>query len=136
MQQLAIAHDQATRSVPLTEESQDAFLLALASGLSVSAAAALAGVARRTHYNHRESDGDFALHWDNALEASIDCIEARLETIVLQGDMSSMATVRAAEALLRARMREPRPRRDTARNTNNGEGVRRIIIVNDGLTPD
>jgi hypothetical protein len=130
-----IAHDQTTRSVPLTEERQNAFLLALAAGLSVSAAAALAGVARRTLYDHRENDSEFALQWENALEASIGNIEARLETIALQGDMNSMATVRAAEALLRARQRE-RPRQSIVRTTNDRGQRVNVILVDDGLTPD
>jgi hypothetical protein len=127
-----MAHDHSTRAVPLTEERQDAFLLALAAGLTVSAAAALAGVARRTLYDLRDRDAEFSSRWDNALEASIGPLEARLETIALQGEMGSMATVRAAEALLRARQREPR----FSRGRSAEPQVQRIVLIDDGLVPD
>lgn len=123
--------------MPLTEERQEGFLLALAAGLSVSTAVALAGVSRRTLYEHRRRDEEFAEQWDDALELSLGQIEGRLETIAIQGEMGSIATVRAAEALLRARQRPLRTGRDSFR-VKNAEGQTRIIIwdANDGLTPD
>ena len=49
--------------------------------------------------------------------------------------MNSMATVRAAEALLRARQRE-RPRQSIVRTTNDRGQRVNVILVDDGLTPD
>lgn len=62
-------HEQGHAHVPLTKQRREAFLVALASGLSVTSAAALAGVARRTVYRHRERDSDFAQAWEDAVEA-------------------------------------------------------------------
>ncbi len=52
------------------------FLDALRETRSVSKAATLAGVARRTVYDLRDRDGEFLVAWEDALEASIEDLEA------------------------------------------------------------
>lgn len=132
-----IAHDQVTRRVPLTRQRRAAFLFALSSGLTVAAAAALAGVARRTLYDFRERDPEFGREWEDALEASLAPIEARLEEIALTGDKSCMATVRAAEALLRVRHPQQRNHIRTHTLPANESGVVHQLVWHNTLpTPD
>jgi hypothetical protein len=54
---------------------QEKFLEALAKLGVVSYAAKAAGVGRRTAYDLRESDPDFAARWDEAAEESIEVLE-------------------------------------------------------------
>ncbi len=129
---LEMAHDQATANVALCPERAEGFLLAVAAGLPVSAAAVLAGVSRRTLYYQRAHDPEFAEQWEDAREASLGQVESRMESIALQGEPGSMATVRAAEALVRIRQREPKARE----RATNAEPNRPLIIwEDDGLTP-
>ena len=58
-----------------------AFCTALAAGKSVAAAAAAAGIARRTVYGWRDNDAAFAAAWDDAWEMGTD----KLEDLALQG---------------------------------------------------
>lgn len=54
---------------------QAAFLEALAEGLTISGAAKQAGVPRRTVYNWRDADPDFAKAWIEAEDAGADRLE-------------------------------------------------------------
>jgi hypothetical protein len=56
-----------------TREGQ--FLAALAAGWSVTKAAEAIGIARRTAYDWRDTDDDFAALWDEAVEAGTDLLE-------------------------------------------------------------
>lgn len=103
-----MAHDRRTAHVPLSRERREQFLAALAAGYPISVAAQIAGVAERTIYRIRGRDEAFAREWELALEASVDPIESRLAGIALTGAADSMATVRAAETLLRGRSRRYR----------------------------
>lgn len=109
-----IERERALRRVPLTRESKHRFLEALSAGLAIDMAADVAGVASRTLYRERERDPAFAQEWQDALESSVSPIERRLESIALDGDPGSMATVRAAETLLRGRSRRYNPKGDSA----------------------
>ena len=115
----------------LTEPRADAFLLALSSGLSVSAAAALAGVARRTLYDRRARDEEFARRWDDALDMSVNAIEERFSEIAMTGDAASMATVRAGEALLRGRSRGHRREASNAFEMRHRDerGKERVVLI-------
>jgi hypothetical protein len=57
------------------QDSRTGFLGALASGLSVTAAAALAGVCRETPYYWRDRDAEFAAAWVRARDAGSDRLE-------------------------------------------------------------
>jgi hypothetical protein len=57
------------------ERQRATFLKALSDGASVQAAAAAAGVTRRTPYNWRESVEGFGDAWDEAEEAGTDALE-------------------------------------------------------------
>ncbi len=58
-----------------TAEKRQAFLDALATGLSVSGSARRAGVPRRTLYERRDADEAFRLAWDAALADGTECLE-------------------------------------------------------------
>lgn len=95
--------DRAHRGVALSAQRRDTALAALRAGLPVSAAARLAGVSERTLYRERDRDAEFERDWAVALEAGAEAIETRLESIALIGEPGAMATVRAAETLLRGK---------------------------------
>jgi hypothetical protein len=84
-----------------SKDREQAFLKALAAGKSVAAAAAAAGVARRTVYGWREADAVFAAAWDEAWEAGTD----RLEDLALKG------AEQGSEKLLLALLKARRPQR-------------------------
>jgi hypothetical protein len=53
----------------------ETFLKVLASGATVETAARTAGRSRKTAYEHRKSNKEFAELWDDALEAGTDLLE-------------------------------------------------------------
>lgn len=131
-------HDTRTVHVAMSAERRELFILGVRAGLSISRACKLAGIAERTVYRERGRNEAFAVEWAEALEGAIEPLEDRLEEIAYTGDMSSMATVRAAETLLRgrsARYRQggPAPQRASA-SVNAATGT---ISVSVGTpTPD
>lgn len=56
-------------------EDRQAFLMALAAGQSVTAAAEAAGIDRKTAYRWRDAEPDFAAGWEDALEDGTDRLE-------------------------------------------------------------
>lgn len=72
-----------------TPKNEEHFLNALASGLSVTAAAEAAGIGRRTAYEWRDEDDAFRAAWDNAVEAGTD----RLEDIAFKRAAESSDTL-------------------------------------------
>lgn len=58
-----------------TDKKVADFLAALCEGASISKACAASGVARRTVYDWRHADKDFASAWDEAVEAGTDVLE-------------------------------------------------------------
>ena len=62
------------------------FLRTLARTPSISFAAKAAGVGRRTVYDLRERDPDFAARWDDALSASVDRCEEKAFDMAWKGD--------------------------------------------------
>lgn len=63
-----------TRRTP-KKDWRPAFLGALADGASITRAAEVAKVGRRTAFDHRHQDEDFALAWHEAAEAGADKLE-------------------------------------------------------------
>jgi hypothetical protein len=130
-----MATDQRARGVAASKARCDAFILAVASGLPVITAASLAGVPRRTLYDLRERDEEFARRWDDALEQSLSNVETRLEEIALTGPATSMATVRAAEALLRIRYRPVAPKTKSVARFTRKDGDKTVILEWKSNTP-
>lgn len=92
-----------SKKTPFTRERREAFLDALACGLTVTAAADLVGIKRTHVYHVIRTDERFAQAFHEARDLSVDFLEERLSDIALTGDPSSMATVRAAETVMRGR---------------------------------
>ena len=65
---------------------RSAFLKALAKTPNVSLAAKAAGVSARTAYNHRDDDPVFAEQWLDALNRSVDVVEATAFRLASEGE--------------------------------------------------
>ena len=61
-----------------TEAYKKKFIEKLENGYSASIAAKMIDVSRKTVYNWRNGDPEFAADWDDAIEAAIDLVETRL----------------------------------------------------------
>jgi hypothetical protein len=64
---------------------KEAFLKALAQGLSVTRATEAAVIARTTVYYWRQHDPVFAQEWENAMEASADLLEDEARRRAVEG---------------------------------------------------
>jgi hypothetical protein len=80
-----------------TPEAEGQFLDALRDGRSIAAAARNAGLGRRTAYDWRDRDAQFAARWDEAFDEGTD----RLEDLALSG--AEQGSERLLLALLKAR---------------------------------
>lgn len=65
--------------------AREVFIEALAGGASITKAAAAASVGRRTVYEWREADTDFAALWEEALESGIDLLEDEARRRAVEG---------------------------------------------------
>jgi hypothetical protein len=65
---------------------QGKFITALSKLPSVKHACKSAGISRRTAYDYRESDALFAKRWAEALEHSVDDLEAKAFKLALEGE--------------------------------------------------
>jgi len=64
---------------------QPIFLDALKKSFNVTRAARAAGVSRKTAYQYRDNDGEFAEQWNDALGQGIDSAEAELYRRAVKG---------------------------------------------------
>ena len=78
-------HGNATAADDTRPRRQAAFLHALADTVNVAAACRSAGIPRRTVYDWRGADPDFARKWDDALDDGIDLLEAVLHRRAFEG---------------------------------------------------
>jgi len=75
-----------TTSHPAIRDARrQAFLASLAVLGNVTAAAEAAGVERKTAYNWRDADEDFAAAWDDAIEQAADLIELEARRRAVDG---------------------------------------------------
>ena len=72
-----------------TRNWKPAFLAALAAWPDVSKACEAAGISRRTAYRERQRDEDFALAWHDAINVSLDQVEAALIERALKSDTTA-----------------------------------------------
>ena len=68
-----------------TPKKRKAFLTALATGASVSAACCAAKFGRRRAYDWRDADEAFAAEWEDALEAGTDLMEDEMRRRAVEG---------------------------------------------------
>lgn len=73
------------RQRALTPRRREKFLDALAEGATISDAAALSGVSRRTVYSEKDRDGEFAKAWETAMARGDDAIEDEIRRRGMQG---------------------------------------------------
>jgi hypothetical protein len=69
-----------------TGKWQKRFLEVLAETPSVKAACLTAGVSRMTAYRYRHSDPEFAEQWQDAIDQSVDDLEAVAFKLAVEGD--------------------------------------------------
>jgi hypothetical protein len=65
---------------------EEKFFKALSKVPSVKHACLSAGIARRTAYDRRERDAEFARQWQDVIDSSIDDVEARVFKLALNGN--------------------------------------------------
>lgn len=83
---LATAHyARPSRARDTTDDERARFLQALSDGLSVTGAATYAGIGRRTVYEMRARDPEFAEAWASAYEAGTDAFEDEARRRAMQG---------------------------------------------------
>lgn len=70
---------------PLTSRQRAKFLKALAQTANVTASAQSVNINRRTIYDHRAADPEFAKAWDDALEQATDALEAEARRRAMEG---------------------------------------------------
>ena len=68
-----------------TPEKDDRFFAALSAGATVGAASEAAGYGRRTTYEWREEDKDFAARWQDAIDAAVERMEAEADRRAVDG---------------------------------------------------
>jgi hypothetical protein len=68
-----------------TDHARKTFIETLRETANVSAAARAADINRRTAYNWRDDNPEFAADWDEALEEATDALEAEARRRALQG---------------------------------------------------
>ncbi|MEZ4494692.1 MAG: helix-turn-helix domain-containing protein [Dehalococcoidia bacterium] len=88
---------------PISAEQKALVVDAIAAGLSLRAACDLAGVHNSTIYREIRRDPEFGAAIEDARLVAASFAEERLEEIALDGPLDSIATVRAAEIVLRHR---------------------------------
>jgi len=69
----------------IPKRALEKFLAELKEGASVTEAAETAHIGRRTAYDYRAIDEDFASRWDDAIEARTDRLEVEGERRAMQG---------------------------------------------------
>jgi hypothetical protein len=83
---LALHKSNASRARTRLGRWHAAFLRALGRTPSVTTACKVAGINRRTAYDHRERNPEFAARWDDALNQSLDVLEHEIYQRALKED--------------------------------------------------
>ncbi len=78
-------HGNTAAAADIRPGRKTAFLHALADTVNVARACRDAGIPRRTAYDWRDADPDFAREWDDALDNGIDLLEAELHRRAFEG---------------------------------------------------
>lgn len=74
------------QSTALTNRKRRDFIQALADGMSVTGAAAYAGLSRRYVYEIKDMDPAFAAAWDDAIEQATDLLEDAIRRKAIEGE--------------------------------------------------
>lgn len=95
------------------KDPQDLFLDGLRKGLSVQGAADGAGIGRRTAYNWRAEQPEFAAAWDEAIESGTDALEDAL--------LRRALTIDTTAAIFLLKARRPAKYREVTRHEHTGK---------------
>ncbi len=128
-----------------TNQAKERFIEALRECPIVAIAAHHAGLPRRTAYNHRDQDPEFAAAWDDALEEGMDLAEAEawrrgvegVDEPVFQGGQFVGYQRRYSDALLGRLLQAYRPEKFSEKHQHThtpGDPVRRALAVIEGTT--
>lgn len=79
-----------TKGTHGTPKKRATFLSAIAQGMGVDKAAELIGSHRRTLYKWRDALPEFKQAWDEAIDACTDKLEARLQELAIEGDVTAL----------------------------------------------
>lgn len=82
-----------SRSSSRTDRARATFIKVLAEHCNVSEAARAAGIGRRTAYDWREADPEFAAAWDEAEQTAADALEAEAWTRATTGKSDRMLEI-------------------------------------------
>ncbi|HEY3987959.1 MAG TPA: hypothetical protein VGM02_01590 [Acidobacteriaceae bacterium] len=105
------------RSHTLTKKKRQIFLDSLSEGMTVTAAAKMAGYHRRYMYSVRDENPEFAIEWDDAVQQGLDLLEEEVrrratgyqEDLVYQGKKTKEQVTRHSDILLMFLMKAKRP---------------------------
>lgn len=128
-----------------TQKAKDRFIQALRECPVVAIAAKQAGLPRRTAYNHREQDPEFAAAWDDALDEGMDLAEAEawrrgvegVDEPVFQSGQLVGYQRRYSDALLSRLLQAYRPEKFSEKHQHQhtpGNPVRQALDAIDGTT--
>ena len=117
-----------TRRTSRTDRAREIFLTTLRDTCNVSASARAAKMGRRTVYDWRDADPEFAAAWDEAEEEAVDDLEKVARDRAIDGSDRMM------EILLKAH--RPEKYVERMRSEISGPGGSPIAIDMSGLTPD
>ena len=102
-----------------TPKNREKFLAGLRAGLSVGAAARSAGFGRRTAFEWKAADPDFASGWEDAYESATDGLE----------DTALARAMEKSDSLLMFLLKARRPEIYRERVTPNGSNATPIAIT-------
>jgi hypothetical protein len=75
MAQMKRSERRMANRIKFTDRAREKFLEVLRATCNVSEAARACGISRRTAYDHRDADPDFASAWDDAEQEAADALE-------------------------------------------------------------
>lgn len=128
---IRVALEQATQerawaTKPISKASKALFIQGLAAGVPITVISEKLEIGRIAFYRLRRADSEFAQAWDDALEIRAEPIIDRLADIAESGAADAMATVRAAEVLLRGTVKRfnqaPASTQVSAKMTKHSDG--------------
>jgi hypothetical protein len=88
-----VANTPAVRDTCTIQRAQAKFLDALGHGLSATGAANVAGGSRRSFYNWRTADPEFAKAWDLAVESGTDILEDEAWRRAVKGNVEPVVSL-------------------------------------------
>lgn len=102
-----------------TPEKKERFLKALRQMPNVARACRAVHISRRTAYNHKESDVEFAAAWDEALDIGVEALEESAWKRATKGD--------TALTIFLLKAHKPEMYREDVKQEHSGEVVIKVV---------